>query len=48
MGSDIGERGSVRPGLYEVLFPSLAHTDEIVDSTIEAAVQAGAAVAASL
>ena len=43
------ERGvALAPGPYEVLFPSLAHTDEVVDSTVEAAVQAAAAVAASL
>jgi len=43
------ERGvALAPGPYEVLFPSLAHTDEVVDSTIEAAVQAAAAVTASL
>jgi len=43
------ERGvALAPGPYEVLFPSLAHTDEVVDSTIETAVQAAAAVAASL
>jgi glutamate-1-semialdehyde 2,1-aminomutase len=39
---------ALAPGPYEVLFPSLAHTDEVVDSTVEAAVQAAAAVAASL
>ena len=43
------ERGvALAPGPYEVLFPSLAHTDEVVDSTVEAAVQAAAAVTASL
>jgi glutamate-1-semialdehyde 2,1-aminomutase len=43
------ERGvALAPGPYEVLFPSLAHTDEVVDLTVEAAVQAAAAVAASL
>ena len=43
------ERGvALAPGPYEVLFPSLAHTDEVVDSTIETAVQAAAAVTASL
>ena len=43
------ERGvALAPGPYEVLFPSLAHTDEVVDSTVEAAVEAAAAVAASL
>ena len=43
------ERGvALAPGPYEVLFPSLAHTDEVVDSTVEAAVQTAAAVAASL
>ena len=43
------ERGvALAPGPYEVLFPSLAHTDEVVDSTVEAAIQAAAAVAASL
>ena len=43
------ERGvALAPGPYEVLFPSLAHTDEVVDSTVEAAAQAAAAVAASL
>jgi glutamate-1-semialdehyde 2,1-aminomutase len=43
------ERGvALAPGPYEVFFPSLAHTDEVVDSTVEAAVQAAAAVAASL
>jgi glutamate-1-semialdehyde 2,1-aminomutase len=39
---------ALAPGPYEVIFPSLAHTDEIVDVTIEAAVQAAAAVAADL
>ena len=43
------ERGvALAPGPYEVLFPSLAHTDEVVDSTIETAVQAATAVTASL
>ena len=43
------ERGvALAPGPYEVLFPSLAHTDEVVDLTVEAAVQAAAAVATSL
>ena len=43
------ERGvALAPGPYEVLFPSLAHSDEVVDSTVEAAVQAATAVAASL
>ncbi|MEE2769053.1 MAG: glutamate-1-semialdehyde 2,1-aminomutase [Actinomycetota bacterium] len=43
------ERGvALAPGPYEVIFPSLAHTDEIVDLTIEVAAQAGAAVVANL
>ena len=35
------------PGAYEVLFPSLAHTDDIIDQTIEAVGQAAAAVVAT-
>ena len=32
------ERGvALAPGAYEALFPSLAHTDEVIDATIEAA-----------
>ena len=43
------ERGvALAPGPYEVIFPSLAHTDEIVDVTIEAAAQAAAVEAANL
>ena len=43
------ERGvALAPGPYELLFPSLAHTDEIVDLTIEAAAQAATAVSANL
>jgi glutamate-1-semialdehyde 2,1-aminomutase len=36
------------PSPYEVLFPSLAHTDADVDRTIEAAAEAGALVAEEL
>jgi len=34
------------PGPYEVIFPSLAHTDADIDATIEAAAEAAAEVAA--
>jgi glutamate-1-semialdehyde 2,1-aminomutase len=39
------DRGvAVAPGAYEVLFPSLAHTDEDIDRTIEAVSEALAAI----
>jgi glutamate-1-semialdehyde 2,1-aminomutase len=39
------ERGvALAPGAYEALFPSLAHSDEVVDETIAVAVEAAAAV----
>ena len=39
------ERGvALAPGAYEVMFPSLAHTDEIIDETVAVAAE----VAASL
>jgi glutamate-1-semialdehyde 2,1-aminomutase len=31
---------ALAPGPYEALFPSLAHTDEIIDQTLEIAGQA--------
>jgi glutamate-1-semialdehyde 2,1-aminomutase len=38
------DRGvAVAPGAYEVLFPSLSHTDEDLDRTIEAAGEAASA-----
>jgi glutamate-1-semialdehyde 2,1-aminomutase len=41
------ERGvALAPGAYEVLFPSLAHDDEVVEATITAAADAAASVAA--
>ncbi|HLT16883.1 MAG TPA: glutamate-1-semialdehyde 2,1-aminomutase [Acidimicrobiales bacterium] len=41
------ERGvAIAPGAYEVLFPGLAHTDEVVDEVVAAAREAAAAVAA--
>lgn len=36
------------PGAYEVLFPSLAHTDEIIDQTVDIVGEAAAAVVAGL
>ncbi|MDQ1415907.1 MAG: glutamate-semialdehyde -aminomutase [Acidimicrobiaceae bacterium] len=39
------DRGvAVAPGAYEVLFPSLSHTEADIDRTVEAAAQAAAAV----
>ena len=43
------ERGvALAPGAYEVLFPSLAHSDEVIDETISIAVEAAEAVVAEL
>jgi glutamate-1-semialdehyde 2,1-aminomutase len=43
------ERGvALAPGAYEALFPSLAHSDEIIDETISIAVDAATAVVAGL
>ena len=43
------ERGvALAPGAYEALFPSLAHSDEVIDETIAIAVEAAAAVVAGL
>ena len=43
------ERGvALAPGAYEALFPSLAHSDEVIDETISIAVDAAAAVVAGL
>ena len=43
------ERGvALAPGAYEVLFPSLAHSDEVIDETISIAVEAAEAVVAGL
>ena len=43
------ERGvALAPGAYEALFPSLAHSDEVIDETISIAVEAAAAVVAGL
>ena len=43
------ERGvALAPGAYEALFPSLAHSDEIIDETISIAVDAATAVVAEL
>jgi glutamate-1-semialdehyde 2,1-aminomutase len=40
------ERGvAVAPGAYEVLFPGLAHTDAVIDETLEKVAEAAAAVA---
>jgi glutamate-1-semialdehyde 2,1-aminomutase len=40
------ERGvAMAPGAYEVLFPGLAHTDEVVDEIVRRAAEAAAAVA---
>jgi glutamate-1-semialdehyde 2,1-aminomutase len=40
------ERGfALAPGAYEALFPSLAHTDEVIDATIEAAHEVAATLA---
>jgi hypothetical protein len=38
---------AIAPGAYEVLFPGLSHTDEIIDETIESVAAAAAAVTAS-
>ena len=41
------DRGvALAPGVYEILFPGLAHTDEIVDEIVEAASAAAAEVSA--
>jgi len=43
------ERGvALAPGAYEALFPSLAHSDAVIDETISIAVEAAAAVVAGL
>ena len=43
------ERGvALAPGAYEVLFPSLAHSDEVIDETVSIAVEAAEAVVAEL
>ena len=43
------DRGvALAPGAYEALFPSLAHSDEVIDETIAIAVEAAAAVVAGL
>ena len=43
------ERGvALAPGAYEALFPSLAHSDEVIDETISIAVEAAEAVVAEL
>jgi|TARA_B100001105_G_scaffold14837_1_gene10823 glutamate-1-semialdehyde 2,1-aminomutase len=43
------DRGvALAPGAYEALFPSLAHSDEVIDETISIAVEAAAAVVAGL
>ena len=43
------ERGvALAPGAYEALFPSLAHSDEVIDETISIAVKAAEAVVAEL
>jgi glutamate-1-semialdehyde 2,1-aminomutase len=43
------ERGvALAPGAYEALFPSLAHSDEVIDETISIALEAAAAVVAGL
>jgi glutamate-1-semialdehyde 2,1-aminomutase len=40
------DRGvALAPGAYEVLFPGLAHTDDVVDRIGAAALDAAAAVA---
>ena len=40
------ERGvAMAPGAYEVLFPGLAHTDEVIDEIVARAGEAAAAVA---
>ena len=43
------ERGvALAPGAYEALFPSLAHTEAVIDETISIAAEAAAVVAAEL
>ncbi len=43
------DRGvALAPGAYEALFPSLAHSDEVIDETISIAAEAAAAVVAGL
>ena len=43
------ERGiAIAPGAYEVLVPSLAHTDADIDRTVDAAAEAFAAIAATV
>jgi glutamate-1-semialdehyde aminotransferase len=39
---------ALAPGAYEALFPSLAHSDEVIDETISIAVEAAEAVVAGL
>ena len=38
---------ALAPGPYEALFPSLAHTDEVIDRTIEIAHEAALEIANS-
>ena len=38
---------ALAPGAYEVLFPGLAHTDEVIDEIVDAAAQAAVLVAAT-
>ena len=43
------ERGvALAPGAYEALFPSLAHTEAVIDETISIAAEAAVMVAAEL
>ena len=37
---------ALAPGAYEVSFPGLAHTDELIDEVIDHAVEAASEVAA--
>lgn len=43
----LGRGVALAPGAYEVLFPGLAHTDELVDRVLEAAAEAAVAVVAA-
>ena len=39
---------ALAPGAYEALFPSLAHTEAVIDETISIAAEAAVMVAAEL
>ena len=40
----LGRGVAIAPGAYEILFPSLAHSDADIERTVEAAAEAAAAM----